>query len=610
MLKNIESDFISEEYDSSHLENGTNDIISYENLKITLTTTKNQRNNIDNPNETAIDLGQCELILRENYNISDNELLYMIKMEFIQEGMKIPKINYVAYSKLNKNHLFKLNLSYCYKSKIDISIPVVLTESKDIHNSSSGYYSDICYPAKSEYGTDITSKDRKKEFIEKNRTVCQENCIFADYNDKIKKAKCICDFEEFQFSLSNMNFNMTKLYNNFMNVKNYININILKCYKKLFTKKGIVYNYGSYSLMLIILMHFIFIIIFFVKHSYNKIQEKIKEIEFAIRNWNSISEEEQKDKKETKNSKINKTQKKGRKKKSKKKNNPPIKKSGEIKINLNDNKNTNKNKGLKTNNIITQNTNGRSIKKLNTTENKNKIVEKIKTIMAYNDEELNSLKYELALKYDHRTYIEYYISLLRTKHILLFTFFNNNDYNSKVIKIDLLLFSFSLYFAINTLFFNDNTIHQIYKDKGLFNFIYQIPQIIFSSLISFVIQLFIKLLALSQGLILRFKKKKYIKYLDKRVIILNKQIKIKFILYFIFSTIFLLFFWYYISMFCIIYVNTQSHLIKDTLISFAMSFISPLVIHLIPGIFRIPSLSNKKNKRNYLYGISKIIQMI
>ena len=63
-------------------------------------------------------------------------------------------------------------------------------------------------------------------------------------------------------------------------------------------------------------------------------------------------------------------------------------------------------------------------------------------------------------------------------------------------------------------------------------------------------------------------------------------------------------------MFCAIYVNTQSHLIKDTLISFATSLISPFGIYLIPGIFRIPSLSNKKHKRNYLYGISKIIQMI
>ena len=230
--------------------------------------------------------------------------------------------------------------------------------------------------------------------------------------------------------------------------------------------------------------------------------------------------------------------------------------------------------------------------------------------MAYNDEELNDLKYELALKYDHRTFSEYYISLLRIKHIVLFTFFNNNDYNSKIIKLDLFLFSFGLYFTINTLFFTDKTMHQIYKDKGVFKIIYQLPQIICSSLICSIINIFIKLLALSQGLILKFRKKKDIKDLNKRMLILDKKLRIKIILYFLFSTIFLLFFWYYFSIFCAIYVNTQSHLIKDTLISITTSFISPFVINLIPGMFRIPSLSKKKNKKNYLYGISKIIQMI
>ena len=63
-------------------------------------------------------------------------------------------------------------------------------------------------------------------------------------------------------------------------------------------------------------------------------------------------------------------------------------------------------------------------------------------------------------------------------------------------------------------------------------------------------------------------------------------------------------------MFCAIYVNTQLHLIKDTLISFGLSLFYPFGINLIPGIFRIPSLFNHKNKRSYLYSLSKIVQMI
>ena len=63
-------------------------------------------------------------------------------------------------------------------------------------------------------------------------------------------------------------------------------------------------------------------------------------------------------------------------------------------------------------------------------------------------------------------------------------------------------------------------------------------------------------------------------------------------------------------MFCAIYKNTQIYLIKDILISFSISLLYPFVIYLLPGIFRIPSLSNKKNKRQYLYAFSKILQMI
>ena len=39
-------------------------------------------------------------------------------------------------------------------------------------------------------------------------------------------------------------------------------------------------------------------------------------------------------------------------------------------------------------------------------------------ILKYNDNELNDLGYKKAFKYDHRTFLQYYMSLLFTKHIL------------------------------------------------------------------------------------------------------------------------------------------------------------------------------------------------
>ena len=61
-------------------------------------------------------------------------------------------------------------------------------------------------------------------------------------------------------------------------------------------------------------------------------------------------------------------------------------------------------------------------------------------------------------------------------------------------------------------------------------------------------------------------------------------------------------------MFRAVYPNTQLYLLKDTLISFGLSLVYPFGINLLPGLFRITSLANRRNKRKCLYTLSKIIQ--
>ena len=65
------------------------------------------------------------------------------------------------------------------------------------------------------------------------------------------------------------------------------------------------------------------------------------------------------------------------------------------------------------------------------------ILNKNAKIMEYTDEEINELSYNLALQNDKRTFCQYYISLVKTKHNLMFALLNNTDFNSIMIKIDL-----------------------------------------------------------------------------------------------------------------------------------------------------------------------------
>ena len=240
--------------------------------------------------------------------------------------------------------------------------------------------------------------------------------------------------------------------------------------------------------------------------------------------------------------------------------------------------------------------------------NKNEI-KMVKNIMNYNSEEINLLEYNLALKYDKRTFCQYYNALLKLKHDLIFSFFNNEDYNPKIIKIDLFFIKFTIDLVVNALFFDDNTMHKIYVNKGKYDLEYQIPIAIYSSLISIVLSTPLTLLGLSSEKIIQFKQNHIIEGIEKRKDDLIFCLKMRFALFFITSFIFLLFFWYYITMFCIIYKNTQYHLLKDTLISFGLSLLFPFGIFLLPGLFRILSLSNPNNKQECLYKFSKILEL-
>ena len=172
----------------------------------------------------------------------------------------------------------------------------------------------------------------------------------------------------------------------------------------------------------------------------------------------------------------------------------------------------------------------------------------------------------------------------------------------------LFFFSLSLDFTVNALFFTDETIHKIYQDKGQFNFLYQVPQILYSTLISKFIDSLIKNFALPQDNIVELKQERQIKILVQRQAKLLIILKIKFILFFLLSFIALMCFWYYITCFCGIYINTQIHLIKDTLISQITSIFIPFVFCLIPGIFRISALRAEKSNLKVLYKCSLILE--
>ena len=250
-----------------------------ENILISLSTIEIQKANF-NKNKTSIDLGECENIIKLKYNISENDTLFIFKIDYQENGMKIPKIEYELYYPLYSENLILLNLSICENIRTYLSIPVSINGNIDMYNSSSSYYNDFCYKITTESGTDISLKDRKNNFINNNLTLCEENCDLIEYNYTIKKAKCSCLIKISLPFIDDIKFDKNKFLKNFIDINNIANIQFLKCYKKVFISDIFTTNYGFYIYTFIIIIYFLCLFLFYKKY-FNILLNEIDKISIA-----------------------------------------------------------------------------------------------------------------------------------------------------------------------------------------------------------------------------------------------------------------------------------------------------------------------------------------
>ena len=638
-LKSIINETTDSDYDV--IIDGNN--IIYE---ITTSSASNDHRNI-----SLIDFGECEKILKKHYKI---DYLLVFKMDVKLDESSPTYIEYEVYSPLNKT---KLDLSLCENTQIDIYVPLNLDNNTndlfasmikngiDILNKNDSFYNDICTSFTSDDGTDMTLNDRQTTYYNEDIHLCEDNCEYISYNTMNGKAKCQCPIKKQINDIKIISYDNDL--KSILDIKTVSNIELIKCYKLTFSKDGLKNNYGCIILIIMISIFISLIIAYNINHK--KYISKILRLALKVNHYgNPIRKKSLKSHYSAKQIKEPFDN----------NNNKNKQQSQSIRelIDGNISQNTNKINGSNNNNMINNNNNKNNItlqiknyKNINIIKNTNiiyrhkkhsnvypkqiftkkkrkkrkgeendislypikqrKIYEKLKIKeFKYNDLELNSLLYEEALSIDKRTYCQYYWSLIRSKHIILFIFIPYSDYNLISIKISLFIFTFCSYFAINAFFFTDETMHKIYEGKGIFHLLYQLPQILYSTLISIFINMLIKRLALSDKFIIELKKIKNKKEALQKSCQLYKSLMIRFNLFFFIAFLFLLFFWYYISTFCAVYKNTQIILISNTLICFSLTLIYPFAINLLPGLFRIPALKSKKKET--LYNIGNIIALI
>ena len=88
-----------------------------------------------------------------------------------------------------------------------------------------------------------------------------------------------------------------------------------------------------------------------------------------------------------------------------------------------------------------------------------------------------------------------------------------------------------------------------------------------------------------------------------------KCIQIKISVFFVFSSLMFIFYWYLITCFCAVYQSTQIAFIEDSILSFVLEISIPFAIYLIPSFLRIISLRSIRSNFAYVYKLSNIIPL-
>jgi len=627
-----------------------------ENIIYQLTTSKNELellngNSSDNYNLSIIDLGECEKILRQKYNIADEDFMIYLKQINLTDKESEKNVQLEVYEPYNKT---KLNLSYCSGTNYDLYLKIELSPETakiaeeleklgyNMFDINDPFYNDICTPYKSSNDTDMLLSDRIDYIYNNSDTKCQSNCVFSGYALSTNIIKCSCNVNENNEEKKDENdkFKPKKIYESFYDVLKYSNYKSLKCFNLVFSKKVFIKNLGSFIILILFLLYLICLTIYIIK-GLQPLKEKLDKSSENVKNIKFIKKEKNNNNKNNSHLMTNNLRIYQKRNSINSINSNPIiiphnqiikghnkkvsKFSKAYKNNLNNNeipkshykkkkKDNNKislNLENESNNQSQSNQNGIKSSKLEDIENQSSSIlykeEQVYILNNLDDFELNELEYDMAVKYDKRSLIQIYFSYLKREIILIFAFFICDDYNLSFIKIARFIFLVSSNMALNVFFFSDESMHKLFLNYGKYNFIQQIPQIIYSTVISQLIEVFLCFLSLTDSHIYQIKKYKDDIENKKKILNVFRCISIKIFYFFLFTFIFFVVYWYLVSSFCSVYQNTQIVFIKDSLGSFLLSLAYSFLLYLFPSCLRVCAIRDKNMRCKCIFKLSDII---
>ena len=241
---------------------------------------------------SGLDLGDCIEVLKEHYNIPENEDLIVIEIETREDKEKnkfldrnkdsidLGKNVKLSITDINGNIL---DMSFCQNEitvmkyigdvdDIDINTAMDFAEQGiDVFNTQDAFFNDRCSKFKSD--KDIILDDRRTDLFQ-NVSFCGDECLYDGMDYSLMIAKCSCNPAMIQENYdSNLEIidevkkgiTLNDLANSFKSEIFSVNFDVIKCYNLVFDTNILKKNQGFISNIIMLGLQILFLVYFLTK---------------------------------------------------------------------------------------------------------------------------------------------------------------------------------------------------------------------------------------------------------------------------------------------------------------------------------------------------------
>ena len=410
-------------------------------------------------------------------------------------------------------------------------------EGIDIYNNSDSFFNDICYPY-TYNGKDIIINDRRDTLYQNN--ICNNDCKYNGINYDTQTINCKCLTQINDIDTNNNENNKLDIKDGFSKSLSNINIGICKCYQLIFHFKNLKKNIGFLFGGIVIIIEFICFLLF-IKFGETKLLSKI---------MNEIK----------------------------------LKKKQKNKMNVN---------------FISKfshqiNNDGSNSKRRFVNSNKNNLLEILKTKILYQD-----LPFDLALIKDKRKFWKIFYHNFIEKYPLFRMF--HQIFKFEFININIIIYFtyLEITFGLNSLFYTNNQVSSDFNQN--LSFLVSILNSLYSFLIGTIILSLLRYLILFSPVLETLIIEIHLQnILIRKIMKFIKIMRIKYFIFLCINFIIIIYFWYYMTLFCIIYHNTQIKWFIRCCLSFFLTLLQSFIFCLILTVIKVCSLKYKnKNLFNF-----------